>query len=163
MAIAGYLKLKEPMLCKEDVFGKRFKTIIDGIEAQICFPNLPKIDADNPDIGITNPLISPDKLYDWNNAEWGYPKSYPSITGEVYAVVILLDQKSSNDDAKKLYLSFSEWIKKASDMCVLLHPNIKYRDKNLLREEAFVQFFNDREYIPNDKAITLYAYMYLLV
>lgn len=158
--MTGLLTLSNTILCKKEVLGKTYECEIDGIKAQIHFPQYPVIDESNPIIGISNPLLPPEIGASWKRGEeplsWGYPMNYPEGNScvELLALSIECKKENVNENASKLYETIQTWEYAFIDYLKLETKQGIDRDKNIRRNSCILELMEDK-YLPNNRPITL--------
>lgn len=125
----GLLTLPGQILCKKEVLGKRYDCIIAGIRVQLCFPQYPNIDPDNPVIGMSNPLSPPIIAAKWHRGKedltWGEPYIYPDGNSRVnlLALSVECEKAQVNDYASRIYAAIDKWTNAFINSCAVCQYN----------------------------------------
>ena len=158
--MTGLLTLPGHILCKREVLGKTFDCRIAGIEVQICFPQYPIVDTDNPIIGIMNPLLPPIVGTKWKRGKetlsWGEPLDYPEGNSCVHllALSITCEKEQVSDYARRIYASIQKWVDAFINHLILDAKQGLERNENTSQYTSYLELLDDK-YISDNKTINI--------
>jgi hypothetical protein len=173
----GIIQLRDSVLCKEEVLGQSFSTMINGIALNLYFPNIDDTSSQpTPCNRTSTPLFPPEFARSWKNnnqsIHWGNVANTRTGDAQVDYLPCSVDCPVDNEVtiAESLFAAITQWEERFIDYCILAgktaHKQSHYKrestspltlccSKGVYRDapQYFVElrFLEQQEFLPADK------------